>query len=567
MGKLTNHSTYGRPNCSDGSAPICPSECCTISANEFPKKNIIEDHQQEQTDEIKELLVIGAGPHALSLLLRLLEPEADFLSDKDRHVQAEFKTRMRPISEVNQHIRKLSRGPSVTLKPSKKKKHPDNGSPPPLELEEVRSSVVVVDRYGGWLSGWKQNFNAIGIPKLRSLMNAHADPYDHRALEYYAEKNGRGSELITLPSLLQRNKDFTGPYQVPSTALFHDFHDLLTRAYGIEDIVQTGSVQSIKPIQDNEQSEEPIFEVRIDHGENSDQPLELVKARRIVCAMGPIFRTGEAFWEASLRKELAGQYYPSDKILHANEIIPYLRAHQNGNKRSKEPLRRILIVGGGITSAQLALLASKSPWCRSVTLIQRSEGISRHFDLETKWMGPRRGQLLDDFWSLDMHARAKQLQQARLGGSVPPEICQELLERGNLQIQKEVQISEVKWTDDQFLVTVDDGSDSEQYDMIWLATGSENHIDHYSALSQLRQTLPVEVVNGLPVLSKDLTWRCPPIESAHEPKWKKIARGRFHCMGSLAGLELGPDALNLVGARHGAVRVAKAIRSDLSIKK
>jgi hypothetical protein len=34
-------------------------------------------------------------------------------------------------------------------------------------------------------------------------------------------------------------------------------------------------------------------------------------------------------------------------------------------------------------------------------------------------------------------------------------------------------------------------------------------------------------------------------------------------MGPLAGLELGPDALNLMGARQGAVRVANAVRADI----
>jgi hypothetical protein len=73
----------------------------------------------------------------------------------------------------------------------------------------------------------------------------------------------------------------------------------------------------------------------------------------------------------------------------------------------------------------------------------------------------------------------------------------------------------------------------------------------------------VDTVNGLPVLNKHLSWRCPVDKEANEPQWKKEARKRFWCMGSLAGLELGPDALNLIGARHGAVRVAKDIRYDM----
>jgi hypothetical protein len=575
MGKLVAPSQ--RPKCIDESAPIC--DCCNITTNSKSTSTEQKD-QQDKTEikgikgkdnsEIKELLVIGAGPHALSLLLRLLEPDADLLSDKDRHIQAEFRSRMRPVSDVYSHIKKLSRGPSATLKRNKKRSDcsSDAEAPPPLSLEEVRKSVLVVDTNGGWLSGWKQNFAAMGIKKLRSLMNAHADPYDHRSLEFYAETKGRGEELETLPSLCQRDKNFRGPYQVPSTVLFHDFHDLLARAYGIHDIVQQGTVESIIPVQDDEQSDQSIFQVRIDYGMESTLPPITVKTRRVVCAMGPMFQTGEAFWETSLRKELEGKHcYPSDRILHPSEIVPYLKT-RNEQQHGAEPLRRLLIVGGGITSAQLALLAAKSPWCQAVKLITRSRGVSRHFDIENEWMGPRRGQLLDDFWSLDMPERAQLLKDARLGGSIPPETLIELLhcqkqQNMELEVQEEVQISQVQWRGAQFHVTLDDGSDSE-YDMIWLATGSENHLDFYSAFSHLREILPVDVANGLPVLNKCLSWRCPPDKEADEPKWKKVARNRLWCMGSLAGLELGPDALNLIGARHGAVRVANDIRKDLS---
>ena len=45
-------------------------------------------------------------------------------------------------------------------------------------------------------------------------MSAHACPYDHRSLEYYAEMRRRPDELITLRNLDQRDKTFKGPYQV-----------------------------------------------------------------------------------------------------------------------------------------------------------------------------------------------------------------------------------------------------------------------------------------------------------------------------------------------------------------
>jgi len=190
-------------------------------------------------------------------------------------------------------------------------------------------------------------------------------------------------------------------------------------------------------------------------------------------------------------------------------------------------------------------------------------------------MGPGRGKLLDNFWSMDVQCRFSELKGARGGGSIPPELLQELERREGqnnkrLQVKEEVQISEVHWSEDRLHVTLDDGSDEEEYDMIWLATGSQNDIRRYPPLASLCETLPVQLVNGLPVLGRDLSWSRPPSdierddgEDGNEPKWKQIARQRFWCMGVLAGLELGPDALNLVGARHGAVRVAEAIRQGV----
>ena len=56
-------------------------------------------------------------------------------------------------------------------------------------------------------------------------------------------------------------------------------------------------------------------------------------------------------------------------------------------------------------------------------------------------------------------------------------------------------------------------------------------------------------VGGLPLLQDDLSWAegCP-----------------LYVMGAFAMLQLGPDALNLAGARSGGVIVARALASALS---
>ena len=91
MGK--QRPSYERPGCSDSSAPICGSKCC---ANEYVdgksiKTTTVSDglgldrlllHRCDGEEDIHELIVVGAGPHGHALILRLLEPDADFLSDK-----------------------------------------------------------------------------------------------------------------------------------------------------------------------------------------------------------------------------------------------------------------------------------------------------------------------------------------------------------------------------------------------------------------------------------------------------------------------------------------------------
>jgi len=615
------HTSRYRHRAKDLSAHIC--ECSTIFGDDTTSTTNKEQHGKED-DDLKELVVIGAGPHAMTLILRLLEPEADLLSDKERHSNMHHAKRMKPIKDVTRHVQDISRGrhssillKNKTLTTNNKRNSKDDDddtattNPPPIDLIKLRKSVLIIDKStktdnsGGWLSYWNQNFDAIQIPILRSPMNAHADPFDHRSLEFFAEVNGREDELVELKYIKkskQRDEEFRGPYQAPSKSLFKDFHSLLCKAYGIDDMVQTSAeVVSVVPKEPPYGREEPYFEVHVRKvitnntttggGGNQIKEKEtegsattvIIKTRRVVCAMGPMFKTGCQFWESS-------SFLPPNsyhRILHCHEIVPWLHLHQkqygnqnNNNNNNNDEDNNIsetksscrlslLIVGGGVTSSHLVLQAARSSWCKSVTLIQRSRIKERQFDLDNKWMGPGRGKLLDEFWSLDSPCRAQFMKEARQGGSIPPELAHKLSEisqssPGRVQVKEEVQISHVRWDDDeeQFYIQLDDGSSELCFDMIWLATGADNDIELYEALRGLREHLPIETVSGLPVLKSDLSWKRPNNDD-NEPSWKDILRRRLYVMGSLAGLELGPDALNLIGARHGAVRVAKAIRLDV----
>ena len=583
MGKVTNVGQLERDSRQKIATPDATEcDCCTPVEDVFAihkkqKKQQQPEQQQPKTFERKELVIIGAGPHALTLLLRLLEPDADLSSDKERHTKADFLNRMRPLAHVRKHIKNLFKGPAAVYKKSKKKADAKG-----LTLDYVKENVMVVDgsllssttsSIHGWMAGWKKNFETLNIEQLRSPISAHADPFDHRSLEFFAVQTNREDELIPLEHLEKQTGrwDFHGPYNAPSTRLFHDFHTQLITGYGVQDIPTPGNVEIIRC--DTISGE---FEVYI-RNPNTAQTTT-VKTLRVVCAVGPAYRKVEPLLSRMVSLDPMQQILQT-KVLRGNQIIDFLSKYPNSSS-TELPLddnQSILIVGGGVTSAHLALTVAdrgKYPWCKSVVLIQRSKMKERQFDLDTAWMGPARGKRLENFWNHSHQGRAAKLREERGGGSIHPEVVRMVQNkaggRTKLSVKEETEIMDVQYDHkrDKLLVSMDDGLSSKAFDMIWLATGFENHVDNYPFLDDIREELPVDTVQGLPVLNKDLSWKSSNGSgndgvNNEAPNWQAKARNRFWMLGPLAGLELGPDALNLMGARQGAVRVAKAIRADI----
>ena len=85
-------------------------------------------------------------------------------------------------------------------------------------------------------------------------------------------------------------------------------------------------------------------------------------------------------------------------------------------------------------------------------------------------------------------------------------------------------------------------------DWVCLCTGSALDIDMDPLLKNVRQHLPSDSVNGLPLLDSSMRWH---------PDWDMFVLGAY------ASLQLGPDALNLAGARRGAARVVPHLRKHL----
>lgn len=596
-------TTDGTPlGCQTPTAPLCV--CCTSSAS-LPSDSALKttptlaaavEFQQgavaETNPPVKDLVVVGAGPHALALALRLLEPEADLLSDKERHLCADYFHRMRPISQVRKHIQDLSRGPKAVLKkkPVSKKNRKGNmenrdacSDPPSVSLDFFREHCVVVDDNGskGWMAGWKEKFAALKIEQLRSPISAHCDPYDHRGLEFYAEGKNRNDELVGLDHMPKSNSrwDFHGPYNAPSTSLFNDFHDQLAQSYGIKDVVKEGKVVDVHLRVPSSNEEEPIFLLSV---KDATGVVSVLRTRRVVCALGPAIPQNIATlalsWEPPLRtrlEEMKVRY--CDRVLHGHQIFDWISERENTSIQKKDQnslqSKRILIVGGGVTSAHLALVAASTDGVSSVTFIQRSPIKERQFDIVSSWMGPARGKLQEEFQLLSPAGRVKMIRDARGGGSIPPEVVVQLLtkkdacrkrrKRGQEFMMKDcVEVDDVQLLPDRSLEAFLNDGTCWKGDMIWLATGFANQIENHELLHKLCLSLPIQTEAGLPVLNSDLSWGTDDNEAERVP-WKQVARNRFWVMGALAALELGPDALNLMGARQGAVRVARAIRLSM----
>lgn len=85
------------------------------------------------------------------------------------------------------------------------------------------------------------------------------------------------------------------------------------------------------------------------------------------------------------------------------------------------------------------------------------------------------------------------------------------------------------------------GDEVLNFDVVLLGTGSGADCTALPLIQNLLEKWPVPLVGGFPVLSTDCQWR------SDVPVF---------VVGALAALQLGPGALNLMGARHGADIVA-----------
>lgn len=323
--------------------------------------------------------------------------------------------------------------------------------------QSIRGKFSVFDPSGRWMSRWQQQFAALEIPHLRSPAVHHPDPNPF-ALRKFAES--RPNELFP-------------PYDLPGTQLFADFCEDVIRVWQLQEQVIPLAVKSIEPLRDHSR---PRFCLCL-------QDEQIVIARRVVLA------TGNAQIQIPDWVNQIQTAYPQDRLCHSQTID--LRKLQLRGKR-------VLIVGGGLTSGHLALGAIARG--AKVHLLIRRQLAEKLFDAEPGWLGPK--YLKDFFAQSDWEQRVMMIQQARNGGSMTPAIATQLrreVRSASIRIDENCQVIKAQWLGEHWHVECSNGS-QHQFDYIWLSTGTKFDVTTEPLLKDILAAYPTSIIKGLPVL-------------------------------------------------------------------
>lgn len=288
-------------------------------------------------------------------------------------------------------------------------------------------------------------------------------------------------------------------------------------------------------------STEKLFTLRTDNGVHY--------SRTVVLAVGPGNKPRIPQIPGITRE--SGALPP--QVCHSMQIKEFPAAVVQSRIDARKATN-VLMVGGGLTSAQLTDLAIR----KGVTKVwhfMRGPCKVKLFDVDLTWMGKFRNVEQAYFHGADTDAdRLQHILDARNGGSLTPtyhKILKRHIAAGKAELKLWTSISSAEFDEEKGLWTVQAEPAIEglpKFDYIYFATGIQSDFYALPYLQRMLKEYPIVGHGGLPCLTEDLKWH---------PDVPFFVAGRF------AGLRLGPAAGNLGGARIGAERIAWAIEDAL----
>lgn len=360
------------------------------------------------------------------------------------------------------------------------------------------SRLQILDPGPRLLARWRSCTEATGMSHLRSPGVHHLDlePFSLARLAGPRRRRPRGL--------------MKAPYDRPSLALFNTHCDQVIERFGLADRHLRGHARVC-------QVEDEGVSVTTCGGER-------IEARRVVLAIG------------------AGDqpYWPGWAPRHERRVQ---HIFSRDFRWPDESYRSFVVVGGGISAAQVALRLLAEG--RRVDLLIRHELRVHSFDSDPGWLGPK---LFPEFQRLEHpDDRRRLIQEVRNRGSITPELHRKLKHAADLDDLRihRVSISSAQVEENRVRLETAH-QDILNADHLLLATGFDGRRPGGEWLDRLVESVELPCATcGYPVVDPLLRWH-----------------PRIHVTGPLAELELGPVSRNIAGARRAGDRLVQALRQS-----
>uniref|UniRef100_A0A3P9LE15 Zgc:113276 n=1 Tax=Oryzias latipes TaxID=8090 RepID=A0A3P9LE15_ORYLA len=383
---------------------------------------------------VLDVLVIGGGPHALTLASLLSAPETDTSADCEHDPLLTSCTLepQRCLLKPEPSNNKGSNGKRKKRQPTGH--HMAEEQQSKLSMQECVCPSLrfqVVDTYGDWAALWESQFAALSIPHLRSHALVHTDPLKKTALQEFVVKHERSEELHTLPDrvyILDKNTFFNDmrlgkkekkrlhlpstlkkslAFSLPGTKLSVDFFKDQVQRYKLDKVLVKDTVENIIPVTvDNTDMEDDQaihdqtsreierirdgVEKRVKYFKVQLQEGGVVKVHHVVIATGP---TRAQMANIPSWVQNIGESYPEESLQHTVHLMHWQpkskqKLEGTNGQHSKETFsnqvceagQRVMVVGGGLTSAHVVSVALQQG-ASHVTWVMRKHLQLKQFDV------------------------------------------------------------------------------------------------------------------------------------------------------------------------------------------
>ena len=357
----------------------------------------------------------------------------------------------------------------------------------------------VIDPHEAPLSIWKRCTHNTGMEYLRSPGEHNIDVGPGALIRFALQRPGSGSQLYS-------------KFNRPTLRLFNAHCDHVIDQRSLESLRYRASALSLQRTANG-------FILHTDCGE--------LESKRVILSIGASDCLSIPVWAESLRKAGAPVYH-----VFSEDFASY----------RKQQWSKAVVIGGGISGAQLALDLSKERPGK-VVLIHARKLQTYQFDADPCWLDSRCLKTLRR--EADFAERRRIVERSRHWGSFPEEIRKQL----DAAIKREA----LSCVEGNVVCALGDSNSIE----LELSTGAHLECDFVALATGFERCLPGG--KFLQTTIKTLELNCAPCGFPKTDEFLRWSDGLF-VTGPLAELVIGPASRNIIGARLAAERIFKAIR-------